>query len=1350
MMAERLDRIAGRYVVEASLASGGMGSVYRVRDASSGRLLALKRLLPGSSSTAALLLRREYHTLARLRHPHIIEVYEYGLDAEGPFYTMELLDGQDVGAAAPLAYIDACRCLLEVASALGLLHAHRLLHRDLTPANVRIISDGRCKLIDFGALSPFGAPEAIVGTPPFVPPEALHGRSLDQRADLFSLGALAYYLLTKKNAYPARSFRELETAWTNRPPAPSARLETSQSTIPKALDELVMSMLSLDPMARPSSAAEVIDRLSGIAQLESEVEPEVVQSYLLSARVAGRSVEIERCRALAEGAVAGSGAVAAIEHDAGSGATRLLTEMGLEARVAGATVIELDAEAYRGPYAVAKALAQKLASALPEQARAAATADVLALGWLRALASNADGPSLPPIELAGAPGVWRLRAQAALEKWFLDVADAQPLSILVDNLHRADEASAALLTLLAAAAPDHPLLIITTLRKGEAATAPTAVRQLLAAAERFSLGALTLHDSSFLVRSLFGDVPNVERVSHWLHRLSSGYPRHLMELSRYLVAHGLARYSNGAWSLPKEFPSDAPSRFEDTLDERIAKLSPFAHQLACVLSVHETPLSLELCAALAEAEHGDPFAALDELNTAGVLVGFGTGYRFEQEALRRRFFASLPEEERKRLHRLLGAHLAEVSPTDLATILSAGWHLFYGGEEKRGAELLRGVALDLLRVDDLPEAVPALEAAVAVYSKLGQPRHELLTLLEPLAFAGFYVDRRLADQYGDETLALLSREIGLTLTVRLRPYIGSYLSLVAGLLYAIFLHLFGGRGGLRVLSDRISILGGISCALTATSTICLDREGAARRAAVFEPFSVMGKRHGGAFCHAVAKSLVRLTEDRTGQTIAELRDLLARLDTPMGVMGLPKPMRPIIKGGILFALGALEGFTDPPHAIQRADALEACGLRLYDMVASQIRANYYACQGASNVAREHEKQVEMHAVRNGSAWQAEAWAPTGKVYACIATGDLLGLKRVAEDLEGMLAEIPSFSRIARLARLSLKALRGEYELAIPALEGMLAESEPRSYIGFTPTVGVLAWAYNETGQHARAAALCNRTLEQLGEEDRMVVAMNLQVEIQLALAEAGLARTEAAQQRLDGLLEKHTVNGGAVTLGLLHRARAQVALMAGDRDAVDYSCRQTEYWFRLTENPVLIAQSERVVKLILLSSRPPASAANDATTVDAAPLPFTLLLAACSGPDERGRRVIDIAVETYRAERGWLFGVRDGAVTLLATNGEQAPPSEMATAVRRRIVNMLEEQRTMTLEAEPEQDVLSAYTVIPLALDPSASDGDPRVLGAIVLSGVHVHVASISARFARNLAKRLYESADVSTLRVLP
>lgn len=1192
-------RIAGRYSVEAPLASGGMGSVYRVRDASTSKVVALKRLLPHASSAGALLFRKEYHTLARLRHPSIIEVYDYGIDAQGPFYTMELLDGQDLRALAPLPYADACRHLRDVASALSLLHAHRLLHRDLTPANVRVTSDGRCKLIDFGALAPFGVPEAIVGTPPFVAPEAVRGLPLDQRTDLFALGALAYYLLTKRNAYQARSVSELERAWEKRPSAPSVVLAEQPDAhglprIPRALDELVMSLLSADPLARPASAAEVIERLGALVPLAPDSEPTIAQSYLSSARMVGRSIETERAKVLTERAVAGAGAVLIIDHVAGAGASRLLTEIGLEARLSGATILQIDAGMHRGPYAVGKALAQKLVGALPAQAKDAASEDVLTLGWLNAQLSDRARATRPPVDPTVSPGVWRLRAQSALESWILEVAAAQPLVILIDNLERVDESSAALLTLLAAAAPRHPLLLVATVRTGDA-SASAAVRKLCAGAETMSLGTLTEADTSAVVRSLFGEVPNRERVARWLHRLSDGYPRHIMELARYLVAHGIARYSDGAWALPRELPANVPSRFEDTLDERICKLSPHALALASLLSIHDGPLGLELCASLAETEQGDPFLALDELSAEGVLVGVGAGYHFEQEALRQRILARIGAQERQRLHRLIGARLLEVSARDVASTLSAGWHLFNGGDQKRGAEILRQVALELVAADELPEAVPALEAAAAVYRKLGRPQHQLLGLLEPLAFGGYYVDRRLADRYGDEVLELLSHETGLTLTVRCRPYLGSYLSLLVGLIYAVLLHVFGGRGGLGILNRRISILGGISCALTGTSTICLDHAGAARRAAVFEPFSVMGKRHGGAFCHALAVSLVRLTEDRAAETIAELRDLLARLETRFGVIGLPEQIKPVLKGGVLFALGALEGFTDPPRALERADALEACGLRLYDMVACQIRANYYACQGAVDLAREHEKRVEMHAVRNGSAWQAEAWAPSSKAIACIITGDLIGLKRAAEELARLVGEIPSFAYVERLAQASLKALRGEYAAAIPALEAVLAEREPRTQIGWGVSVGVLASAYNETAQHQRAASLCSTALAQLSEADRLTVAMNLQIEIQLALAEAGLGQLEVAAQRLDALLTKHAAHAGAVTMGSLHRARARVALLRGDRDAVEHSCKQTQHWFRSTGNPALIAQSERSLQLLLRSSRPPPDGDSGAT-----------------------------------------------------------------------------------------------------------------------------------------------------------
>ena len=99
---------------------------------------------------------------------------------------MELLDGGDLVERSPLPWKDACRVLFDVCSCLALLHSRRLLHRDVSPRNVRCTADGQAKLIDFGAMAVMGHSRQVVGTPAFVAPEALHRLALDGRTDLYS------------------------------------------------------------------------------------------------------------------------------------------------------------------------------------------------------------------------------------------------------------------------------------------------------------------------------------------------------------------------------------------------------------------------------------------------------------------------------------------------------------------------------------------------------------------------------------------------------------------------------------------------------------------------------------------------------------------------------------------------------------------------------------------------------------------------------------------------------------------------------------------------------------------------------------------------------------------------------------------------------------------------------------------------------------------------------------------------------------------------------------------------------------------------------------------------------------
>lgn len=252
--------VGGCYRIEAALGRGGMARVYRVLDERSGQRLALKQLVAEGDQSAALrsMFEHEYHTLVQLAHPCIVRVFDYGLNALSPYYTMEPLEGADAREAnrsQALSVRQICVVLRDAASALALIHSRRMVHRDVSPRNLWCTPDGRAKLIDFGTLVAMGLQTQIVGTPPFVPPEAVYMQPLDARSDLYSLGALAYFLLTQRNAYPARGLADLRSLWQRRPKRPDAL----RPELPRALADLVMALLSLDARGRPASAAEVYD-----------------------------------------------------------------------------------------------------------------------------------------------------------------------------------------------------------------------------------------------------------------------------------------------------------------------------------------------------------------------------------------------------------------------------------------------------------------------------------------------------------------------------------------------------------------------------------------------------------------------------------------------------------------------------------------------------------------------------------------------------------------------------------------------------------------------------------------------------------------------------------------------------------------------------------------------------------------------------------------------------------------------------------------------------------------------------------------------------------------------------------
>ncbi|MEY4580951.1 MAG: hypothetical protein RL701_5654, partial [Pseudomonadota bacterium] len=620
-----------------------MGVVYRVRDRITGELQALKRVtLTGDTHDARAYaieaFEREYHVLASLDHPRIIRVFDYGVDAEGPYYTMELLEGQDMRRAAPLPVRTACQYLRDVATSLALLHNRRVLHRDLSPSNIRVTQDGHCKLFDFGALAAFGPSPHVVGTPPLVAPEMLDGSPLDQRADLYALGALAYWVLTGRHAYPVRHLNELPDAWATPLSPPS----THVSDLPAELDTLVLSLLNRDPLGRPGSAAEVIARLEVIGQLEPENSTQsalLAQSFFTRPRFTGRSQQLRVLGAALDATMTGHGAALRIESVPGMGRTRLLDEVAIRARLAGATVIAVDASMFRQLQGTAQALVQRVFELMPLVAH---EHGVNFRQALTALGSRAE--RLVPAAQAGAGATRKFgsphidQPPRPLAEFFAEIATRRPLVITIDNVEDADDASHGLLASLSSLAERFALLIVLAEAHTRERSANLGADALHRHSQALELQGLSSTDMLELLRSIFADAPNLERFADFMHERAAGSPLHAFELCRSLFAKGVIRYERGLWTLPSERPSsELPAALGDALAVRLNALSKEARALAECLSLQRDQPSLALCKLLC-ADSAEPALRarewVEELSRADVLQADRDGYRFSSAALR--------------------------------------------------------------------------------------------------------------------------------------------------------------------------------------------------------------------------------------------------------------------------------------------------------------------------------------------------------------------------------------------------------------------------------------------------------------------------------------------------------------------------------------------------------------------------------------------------------------------------------------------------------------------------------------------------------------------------------------------
>jgi hypothetical protein len=281
-------REMGSYRLADQIGAGGMGEVWRAHHRLLARPAAIKLIHPGRGSNgedgaakAIARFRREAQAAASLRSPHSIQLYDFGVTRDGRFYlVMELLDGIDletlVRRFGPQPPARVVHLLLQACESLAEAHASGLVHRDIKPANLHLCRLGLTydfvKVLDFGlakrgsgggsAQTLLTAPETTTGTPAYMPPELASGESMDGRGDLYSLGCVAYFLLTGKLVFEGENaLRMILQHVQSVPVAPSVR---SGLSIPPDLDRLILQCLAKDPAARPPTAGDLAVELERV------------------------------------------------------------------------------------------------------------------------------------------------------------------------------------------------------------------------------------------------------------------------------------------------------------------------------------------------------------------------------------------------------------------------------------------------------------------------------------------------------------------------------------------------------------------------------------------------------------------------------------------------------------------------------------------------------------------------------------------------------------------------------------------------------------------------------------------------------------------------------------------------------------------------------------------------------------------------------------------------------------------------------------------------------------------------------------------------------------------------------
>ncbi|MCJ7810720.1 MAG: protein kinase, partial [Dehalococcoidia bacterium] len=671
----------GRYQVKKFLGEGGKKKVYLVHDTLLDRDVAFALIKTEKLDDATRIrVSREARAMGRLGdHPNIMTIHDLG-DYEGqPYIVIPVMPGGDVEGLiekAPerrLPIEQAVGIAKAICRGLEFAHSKGIIHRDIKPGNVWLSADGTAKIGDFGLAVAVDLPRLtqsgmMVGTVTYMPPEQAMGGKVTAKADLYSLGAMLYEMVTGRPPFVGDDSVAIIGQHINTPPVSPT---WHRADLPPALETLILQLLEKDPEKRPESAAVVLQALETIEAGKEKAEPskEAPAENPLYRRVfVGREPELKQLKSAFDGAISGQGALMMVMGEPGIGKTALCEQLATYVTLRGGRTLVghcYEKGSLSLPYlAFVEALRSYVLSREAKDLRkelGSGAADVARIiSEIRERLKIKLRPQKDPEEE-------RYRLMQAVTGFLSNAAAVQPMMVVLEDLHDADKGTLEMLTHVSRNLAGARLLIVGTYRDVEVdrshpLSAALAELRRVSTYGRVLLRGLNADEVRRMLESITREsVP--WGLAEAVHRQTEGNPLFVQEVVRYLAEEGLITRKEGGWRPTRDTPLEMsiPEGLRDVIGKRLSLLSPECNQLLSVASVIGREFALETLKAVAGINEDVFVNALKEAVRLSILEERSqrglVRYRFTHAFFRQTLYEEMIAPQRLKLHQQVARSL---------------------------------------------------------------------------------------------------------------------------------------------------------------------------------------------------------------------------------------------------------------------------------------------------------------------------------------------------------------------------------------------------------------------------------------------------------------------------------------------------------------------------------------------------------------------------------------------------------------------------------------------------------------------------------------------------------------------